>query len=191
MALNATRLELQEDWTTFVIGPIPKHLHTDTLVTITTDHVIAELSSYVDSTHIRKLEWTNKSHQLTTEGYIRALVTSLKPLLFPAKLRLFGRPVTVNRIKRKVSIPVCERCFAYHHTRTCARLCRCSDRSKPRHDGPCTHPERCLNCLGPHKTTDNNCLARPKIEPWSYPSPIILTEEGHPLSWIESFHEGA
>lgn len=164
VALDATRVGIQQDWTTFVVGLISKQLQTDTVIHIDINHIRAEIASFVDTTHICHLKWTNKSLQSLTKGYVRVLVPSTKAPSFPTHLRLFGRPALVNRIKRKISIPVCVRCYGYHNTRTCARPLRCLGCGALCHDGACTTPTRCLNCLRPHPATDLNCFARPKLE---------------------------
>lgn len=165
--LGEARVKLQEDRTTFVVGPAPKQLPTS-FSAVTMDNIYPEIAPHFNPRHIQKLLWTNQSLQNMTEGHVRVLVLTSKASAFPTYLWLFGRPVLVNRIKREVSIPVCKRCYGYHQTRTCARPLRCSSCGKLRHEGACKAPNRCLNCRDPHKSDSTDCIARPKVERGTY-----------------------
>ena len=52
----------------------------------------------------------------------------------------------------------CFNCFGFGHpSRVCKKEKACSNCSKTFH-GECEHPMFCLNCKGPHKPRDKNCI---------------------------------
>lgn len=165
--LGADKVEQQENWTTFVLGPIIKRQQGLTgIVDVTEDMVMTELCAATqDKIPIQGVFWTQRTaspHLL--EGFARVCVKTQQASQFPSRLRLFGRPVTINRIKAKPTIHHCTRCHGFHHERNCPRFCKCPKCGESEHAGqPCSRPERCLNCRGPYPSDHARCPARPKI----------------------------
>lgn len=166
IATGASAVERQEEWTTFLVGPIIKRQSSYAgPIDITADKVREEMIEATDGLDLKVVDWTKKSadpHLL--EGHVRVCVASSRANRFPTRLRLFGRPVLVSKVKSKPSIPQCGRCFGFHHERNCAKPLRCGDCGAMKHEGSgCEQPVRCLNCRGPHASTSSRCPARPKI----------------------------
>lgn len=165
VALAATSVERQESWSTFVVGPVAKtqyKLFGSTKVSM--EDIRSELATVEDRMPITNVSWTKKSETTQLhEGFIRVCVRSYEAHKFPASLRLFGRPVSVQMIKKKPIVASCTRCFGFHHERNCARVQRCFKCGDHAHDEQCTKPARCLNCRGPHSSTYNDCPAKPRV----------------------------
>lgn len=165
--LTAEKVEQQDNWTTHVIGPVMKRQKSwDTILDVTEDMVKAELEAATeDKIPIQALCWTKRTADPhLAEGYIRACVKTSHSGHFPSRLRLFGRPVSVLRIKAKPTVHHCTRCHGFHHERTCARLRKCGKCGESDHaDAPCSKPDRCLNCRGPYPSDHAHCPAAPKV----------------------------
>lgn len=166
VATGASAVEKQEKWSTFIVGPILKrHDGFERPVDITPDKVREELSGSIDKDTLKLVAWTkNSADPHLIEGYARVCVASTQASRFPMRLRLFGRPVNVSRVKNKPTVPQCTRCYGFHHERNCAKPSRCEDCGGLKHDGsPCEQPARCLNCRGAHRSSNLLCPARPRI----------------------------
>ncbi|POS87980.1 hypothetical protein EPUL_000235 [Erysiphe pulchra] len=74
----------------------------------------------------------------------------------------FGLAVGIQRIQNRKSVPMCEKCFGFHSTRTCAREYMCKLYGTKRQEGPSSKPRQCLNCKGPHDSENIFCPARPQ-----------------------------
>lgn len=159
---NAT-VERQETWTTFVIGPIQKKVRClDGLRDPMDGLLLEELASVREAVPIRYMNWTKRSQNDEPYGYIRICVPELKAARFPSRLRVFGEAVSVRRIKNRQQILVCEKCHGFHATRSCARPTKCQVCGMDAHSGACEKSPMCLNCRGPHSSTDTSCPARPR-----------------------------
>ncbi|POS82009.1 hypothetical protein EPUL_005720, partial [Erysiphe pulchra] len=162
---NAT-VERQETWTTFILGPIPKLITTlDGKCDPLEEFILQEpgLASVRDEIPIRHIAWTKRSKESSdTHGEIRVQVPTTKAHKFPLRLQLFGQAVNIQRIRERKQIITCEKCHGFHATRTCARKKMCSYCGMEAHDGSCTQPPQCLNCRGPHESTNTSCPARPR-----------------------------
>ncbi|OJD25906.1 hypothetical protein ACJ73_02728 [Blastomyces percursus] len=168
-AIGDCHIERQESWTTFVIGPIKKStLCFDgkrvTPAPVSASMLLSEVRGAAHQAPIMQCNWTKKSLDPNLqEGYAWVGVQASGAHLFPNKLRLFSRPVTVNRIRKSPKIPSCTRCHGFHMERNCARPLRCRECSNPSHPGDCQSPARCCNCCGPHPSSSLDCPARPKV----------------------------
>ncbi|OJD27796.1 hypothetical protein ACJ73_00793, partial [Blastomyces percursus] len=97
------RVERQESWATFIVGPIKKSSQrydgeSISLVPITHDILLSELRGAIHQVPIIQCSWTRKSQEShLDEGYVRVGVQAASAHLFPNKLRLFSHPVMVNR----------------------------------------------------------------------------------------------
>ena len=101
------------------------------------------------------------------------LMTWIVSFLAPVRpFQLFGTSSRAKEIKHK---PVIERhetgCQGFCNPRKCTRAPLCSKCSKPtaEHDPAavndyCAHPDKCANCHGPHRPSDNKCPAAPRRE---------------------------
>ncbi|KAI0993427.1 hypothetical protein K3495_g14757 [Podosphaera aphanis] len=159
---NAT-VERQETWTTFVIGPIQKKFRClDDLRDPMDGLLLEELASVREAVPIRYINWTKRSQNDEPYGYIRICVPELKAARFPSRLRVFGEAVSVRRIRKRQQILVCEKCHGFHATRSCARPAKCQSCGMDTHSGPCEKSPMCLDCRGPHSSTDTSCPARPR-----------------------------
>lgn len=111
VALAASRVERQESWSTFVVGPIAKtqnKLFGSTKVII--EDIRSEIATVKDSMPITNVDWTKKSETTQLrEGFIRVCLRSYEAHKSPATLRLFGRPVSVQMIKKKPVVTSCSR----------------------------------------------------------------------------------
>lgn len=165
IALAAASVERQESWSTFVVGPIAKtqnKLFESTKVTM--EDIRSELAMVEDRMAVTNVSWTKKSEATQLhDGFVRVCVRSHEAHKFPSRLRLFGRPVSVQLIKKKPTVASCSRCFGFHHERNCPRLQRCSNCGEHAHEEKCTKPARCVNCRGPHASTCSDCPARPRV----------------------------
>lgn len=160
------KVERQEKWTTFVIGPVPKNVTTLDGAVDPLEGLLQSEPSIVDikdAMPIRHIAWTQRSKDSAHSfGYIRIHVPEAKANKFPSRIQLFGQATSVQRIRQRSQLITCTKCFGFHSTRTCARQQKCGSCGKDSHEGSCTHPIQCLNCRGPHKTTDVSCPARPR-----------------------------
>lgn len=162
--IGSAKVERQEKWTTFVVGPIPKRIQTiDGIVDpVAEGHVLAELQLVRDNMPIRRLEWTRRAQVASDEGFVRVCVPSSKAALFPPNLRIFSRPVRVQRVREQSPTSQCGRCFGFHPERLCARDLRCAHCGKQDRHIDCPNLAKCINCCGPHAATDTTCPARPQ-----------------------------
>ncbi|POS86770.1 hypothetical protein EPUL_002708 [Erysiphe pulchra] len=142
---NAT-VERQETWTTFILSLIPKLITTlDGKCDPLEKFILQEpgFASDRDEVLIRHIAWTNRSKESSdTHGE--------------------NRTVKIQHIRERKQIITCEKCHGFHVTRTCARKKMYSYCGMEAHDGSCSHPPQCLNCRGPHESTDASCPARPR-----------------------------
>ncbi|KHJ31716.1 putative effector protein [Erysiphe necator] len=156
-------VERQETWKTFVIGPIPKTIRGLDGVHNTMEGPLQEELAFVrDIVPIRYMGWTRRSQNEEPYGYIRICVPESRADKFPSRLRIFGEAVSIQRIRPRSQITVCEKCFGFHATRLCARSKKCWTCGADAHNGTCQSGPRCLNCRGPHSSNDVSCPARPR-----------------------------
>lgn len=159
-------VERQESWTTFIVGPLPKHVTTMQGAKDPLDGLLLEepgIARIRDEVPIRQIAWTKKSVESTDlTGYIRVHVPEHKAHKFPSRLQLFGIAVGIQRIRDRKPVPTCLKCHGFHATRTCARKFMCKLCGKEKHEGECSLPRQCLNCLGPHDSLSVFCPARPQ-----------------------------
>lgn len=156
-------VERQETWTTFVIGPIQKQIRCLDGFRDPMDGLLQEELAFVqESVPIRYMNWTRRSQNDEPTGFIRLCVPESKANRFPTRLRVFGEAVSINKIQKRQQIVVCSKCHGFHATRTCARSIKCQNCGTDAHEGPCQKSPLCLNCRGPHCSTDTSCPARPK-----------------------------
>jgi hypothetical protein len=163
-AIGSAKVERQEKWTTFVVGPILKRIQTvDGIVDpVAEGLVLTELQLVLDNMPIRRLEWTRRAQDALEEGFVRICVPSSKAALFPPNLRIFSRPVRVQRVRDHNPTSQCGRCFGFHPDRLCARDPRCAHCGKQDRHIDCPSLAKCINCCGPHDATDTACPARPQ-----------------------------
>ncbi len=164
-AIGSAKVERQEKWTTFIVGPIPKRIRTleGMMDPVAGGLLTAELQPVSDAMPIRRMEWTNRSKDPgLLEGHIRICVPQTRASKFPIRMRIFARPVSTQRITAKQPTLQCGRCHGFHPERLCARILRCSNCGEAGHQQDFTKPARCLNCRGPHGALDTTCPARPK-----------------------------
>ncbi|POS82851.1 hypothetical protein EPUL_004811, partial [Erysiphe pulchra] len=139
-------VERQETWKTFVIGPIPKTIRDLDGIHNTMEGPLQEELAFNEEPY----------------GYIRICVPEIRADKFPSRLRIFGEAVSVQRIRQRNEITVCDKCFGFHATRVCARSKKCGTCGADAHNGTCPFGPRCLNCRGPHSSNDVSCPARPR-----------------------------
>lgn len=164
--LGNAKVERQEKWSTFIVGPIPKRVRClDGIRDPMDGLLLEELASVRDAIPIRFMNWTRKSESDDEPfGRIRICVPETRADKFPSRLRIFGEAVSIQRIQQRQQALVCTKCHGFHSTRTCARQHKCATCGTDAHPGPCQKPARCLNCRGPHSSTDNSCPARPRCK---------------------------
>lgn len=132
---------------------------------VTLHDVRSELVPLEEHVPIGHLTWTKRSlSPAAFEGYIGVCVPEQRAHLFPSRLRLFGKPVTIHRVLNEPAIVSCERCFGFHNARQCLRPCLCESCGQRKHEGGFERAERYRNCYGPHKSTYPKCPARPTIK---------------------------
>lgn len=173
--LGAQAVEQQDNWTTFVVGPISKRqIGLNSMEDVTQEMVKNEVyTATPKKIAIQACTWTRRTESPhLAEGYARVCLKTPQAHLFPPRLRLFGRPVTVNRIKAKPTVSQCSRCHGFHNARNCARPAKCLKCGAIDHPGDaCPRPERCLNCRGPYPSDHAECPARPKYVGGNLSSP--------------------
>ncbi|POS84923.1 hypothetical protein EPUL_003510 [Erysiphe pulchra] len=147
---NAT-VERQETWTKFVISLIQKQIR-----------CLDELAFVPEFVPIRYMNWIRGSQNDEPTGFIRLYVPELKANRFPTRLRVYGEAVSIQKIRKRQQIVVCFKCHGFHATRTYAQSTKCQNCGTDAHEGPCQKSPLCLNCRGPHSSTDTSCPARPK-----------------------------
>ncbi|CAD6505223.1 BgTH12-00716 [Blumeria graminis f. sp. triticale] len=162
---NAT-VERQETWTIFVVGHIPKKVNTLDGAYDPLEGLLLEepaIRAIKDDTPIRHIAWTRRSiDYLSPFGHIRIHVPEARAHKVPSRMQLFGQATSIQRVSNKQLLRTCNKCFGFHATRTCARQFKCASRGMDSHEGPCTRQIQCLNCRGPHESTDTSCPARPR-----------------------------
>lgn len=157
------KVERQETWVTFIIGPIPKKIRGLDGMYNTMDGLLEEeLAPIKENVPIRHIGWTHRSENEEPYGQVRICVPENKADKFPSRLRVFGEAVSIQRIRQRRPVIVCDKCHGFHATRTCARPAKCPNCGANTHDDPCKTTPRCLNCRGPHSSTDPTCPARPR-----------------------------
>lgn len=78
---------------------------------------------------------------------------------------LFGDSAPSRALKPRTRVLQCQRCWAYHDTRSCQGRPRCKRCGRSDCDpSGCTQLERCPNCWGPHEATYEGCALRPKVQ---------------------------
>ncbi|CAL1291241.1 unnamed protein product [Larinioides sclopetarius] len=83
------------------------------------------------------------------------LITTLGTAL-PDSIKIW---FTKQKIQPFVDRPrQCAKCFSFHHpTKFCDKPHQLCHRCGMAHNGPCTGPEKCLNCQGSHAATSKEC----------------------------------
>ncbi|POS81690.1 hypothetical protein EPUL_006417, partial [Erysiphe pulchra] len=159
-------VERQESWATFIVGPLPKHITTMDGTEDPLDCLLLQepgLASIREDVPIRQVAWTNRSKDSTENtGHIRIHIPEHKAHKFPQRLQLFGMAMGIQRIRNRKPLLTCEKCHGFHSTRTCARQFMCNLCGRKKHDGECSEPRQCLNCRGPHESSNVFCPARPQ-----------------------------
>ncbi|POS82874.1 hypothetical protein EPUL_005699, partial [Erysiphe pulchra] len=125
---------------------------------------LEELGSIRDHVPIRHVGWTRRSLDDQVNGFVRICVPENRASKFPSRLGVFGEAVSVQRIRPKQIPSTCDKSYDFHSTRTCARSLKCKLCGVDTHERPYQKAPRCLNCRGPHASTEKSCPDRPR---WS------------------------
>ncbi|OJD23430.1 hypothetical protein ACJ73_05213 [Blastomyces percursus] len=163
-------IERQESWVTFIVGQIKKSTHcfdgeNVSPIPVTDNMLLPEIRGVAHQAPITQCNWTRKSLDPSLEeGYAWVGVQASGAHLFPNKLRLFSRPVMVNRIKKSPKISSCNRCHGFHMERKLRAPLTLSDlqQTRPSRRMPIPNPQ-CCNCCGPHPSFNIECPAGPKV----------------------------
>ncbi|KAI1004367.1 hypothetical protein K3495_g3845 [Podosphaera aphanis] len=157
------RVERQEIWSTFVIGQIRIKVRYLDGLRDPMDGLLQEQLAFVrDVVPIRYMNWTRRSQNDEPYGYIRICVPDSQVGRSPSRLHVFGEAVSVQRIRKCQQILVCSRFHGFQATHTCARTTTRQNCGADAHLGNCEKSFMCLNCRGPHSSTDISCPARPR-----------------------------
>lgn len=170
VAFSATEIERQESWTTFLVQPVPKTVHSvlGNGIQIDDSALIEETERITGCRPVRA-HWSAKSRDPSYHvgTVVLSFQSSNKPN-WPRAVRFFGSPTTVQKLSVKKPLTQCENCYGFHHSRNCSRTARCAHCSRSRHAGSCPNPcsshkcpPRCINCRGPHEADHTECPARP------------------------------
>ncbi|KAI0997396.1 hypothetical protein K3495_g10789 [Podosphaera aphanis] len=93
------KVERQEAWTTFVVGPLPKKISTlDGVVDLIDGLIQAEpsIAAIKDSMLIHQIAWNRRSSESTSPtGFIRIHIPETKAYKFPSRLQLFEQAMNV------------------------------------------------------------------------------------------------
>ncbi len=130
---------------------------------------------YLTKTTPTAVKWARPNPRTPLQGNMVVSFEASGDPRWRARVPLFGGTCPVRKCERKATIIQCERCHGFHSTRICIKAIRCSHCAATSHqtgDHPAKQcqsndphhqcPPRCANCLGPHPTTDIQCLLRPK-----------------------------
>ncbi|POS88005.1 hypothetical protein EPUL_000390 [Erysiphe pulchra] len=138
-------VEHQEKLKTFVIGSIPKTICGLDGIHNTMEGPLQEELAFVrDIVLIQYMRWTRRTQNEEPFEYIRTCVPQ----------------TSIQRIRQRNQITVCEKCFSFHATRVCARSKKCGTCGTDAHNSTCQSGPRCLNYRGPHSSNDVSCPAR-------------------------------
>jgi hypothetical protein len=169
--LNATTVEGQEDWTTFLLDGVPRRLQTLGLTGLCDTEVnmdmLVEEVQYQVGLRPRRAAWSRKSAESPLPEGVVVLhfrTADLKNARLPYRTRIFGQPVSLRPLRKaRAPLRACSKCYGFHSDTACRRQYKCSQCGSSQHEGACIRPPRCLNCRGPHPSTAKDCPARPII----------------------------
>ncbi len=169
--LDATVVEAQGDWTTFLLDFVPRQLEEipglpGGSTEVTPDMIINEIRLQT-GLQPSKIAWTKRCQDTPlAEGTAMVYLptVSVQGTRMPKRIRLFGHATVLRPLRKALSIPVCENCFGSHSSKSCRRQPKCIQCGELRHDENCSKPPRCLNCRGPHQSTALDCPARPVVK---------------------------
>jgi hypothetical protein len=171
--LKATKVEPEERWTPYLLGPVPRRLRgvmglSEGGTEVTPEMIISEILLQT-GTEPRKAAWTRRSEPSLPEGEVTVYFKTPDQGIgigvprIPPRVRIFGQPAQLRPISKHRRQPVCEKCFGFHNQAACHRSPKCGKCGSARHEGACATGPRCLNCRGPHPSTQSDCPARPTI----------------------------
>ncbi|POS84513.1 hypothetical protein EPUL_004352 [Erysiphe pulchra] len=140
---NEAIFEHQEIWKAFNISPIPKRIRRLDAI-----HETMKGSLYEELASVRE-----SLMDTSVFAYLRAGLINYHPELW-----FLREAVSVQRKNKRNQIKVCDKCFGFHASRTCARTKKCETYGVDTHDDKFQSESRCLNCRGLHSIYD---LSRP------------------------------
>jgi hypothetical protein len=199
--LEASIVEPQEDWTTFLLEGIPRRVYslgtTGPEDLAVSPEMISEEVYLQTNLRPRRALWTRQSQQDNSPVEGTAILhfpsSALKGARIPYRLRVFGLAAILRPLKKTRKAPNCEKCAGTHSTEKCTRQPKCLQCGQQRHGASCDKPPRCLNCRGPHRSGAPDCPARPVVKNgvWSLPNRAQRSaiRAAGSRAWRETFGE--
>ena len=166
-ALDGDSVRQPELWTNYAVQGVASSYKTLTGEDIPTTQEMIEEEAKSQTGHT-PVNTRPSRHGPNTEG-LTTWIISYKHKV--RSFRLFGTSDYAKEIRKR---PQLQRhydgCQGYCNPARCTRAVRCGTcgQNRDNHTGTfgddCTHPEKCANCLGPHKAGFHSCPAAPRRE---------------------------
>lgn len=154
--MGATKVEPNQKWITCVVTGVPSQTTDFDGEPIPCAELLqTEVKIQAGMSPVRIAESKHNDPNSKTKTLLVSFLEAPK-----RRFTIFGS--AISRVIRKTeSIPQCDNCWDFHPRYYCNRTAKCKNCSKNTHNGPCSHEEQCVNCLGPHPADDPRCPGRP------------------------------
>ena len=196
-ALGAPPAANRDMWTKLTIHKVPYRLRIPTGIHDVTDAQLAQEVQHAFGKVPVRMTWGHVSaHDPTTKTLLLAFSQATLPNV-PSRVELFSTPLTVQASRTSQRTPQCDKCFAFHPGR-CTNAARCPLCASTKHSvgehgcqgkasaalADCRCPPRCANCLGPHKSVDPACPARPTARRPLTKSELVAMKRAGRAAWL-------